>query len=595
MLEAVANYMIDFTLKIGGAAGFGIKTTGDMFSKTLMRAGFNIFSRIEYPSLIRGGHNVVDVRVSEREIFSQKKTVDILIALNRETVDLHKGELAEEAVIIYDADQFKADGTYKAKNVKLVHVPLLNLVKKAGGEKVMENNVALGASLAVIGIDLDILFKVIKDQFGRKGKEIVRENHDAAKAGYNFIKGSSFYNIIGCDKKPQKQNARDKILLTGNDAVALGAIAGGCKLYCAYPMTPASSILHTLAALGDKVGMLVRHAEDEIAVVNLACGAGFAGARTMIGTSGGGLSLMVEGLGLVGLTETPLVIVDAQRPGPATGMPTWTGQGDLRFVLHAHQDDFPRIVLAPGDVEEAFELTWKAFNYAEKYQTAVFVLLDKYLSESHKSVRIDAGKVKIDRGKLIMGDQPRTTSGAGSSQYLRYKITGDGIPPRAIPGLKNTLFTANSYEHNEYGLSSEDPNNRIAQVNRRNKKLDTFRKNDLPEPVVYGEKQADLTLIGWGSTKGPALQAIHEMEHGGNEIKANYLHINYIWPFPKKSVEEILKSAKKTLLLEGNHAAELGGLIAQETGVEIKNRYLKYDGRPFYPSDIIVRIKKLVV
>lgn len=581
--------MIDFTWKIGGPAGFGIKTTGDMFSKTMLRAGFSVFDYVEYPSLIRGGHNVTETRVADAEVFAQKKTTDVLIALDKQTVDLHKDKLADGAAIIYDKDQFEVNPKeLSGKDIHLVHVPLLDIVKKTGGIKIMENNVALGASMALIGMELKILFEVIADQFKRKGEYVIRENHEAAEAGHAYV--TQNYKLIKSDALNKiksdalKNAAKNQVLVTGNDAVALGAIAAGCKLYCAYPMTPSSSILHTLAAFADKVGMIVRHAEDEIAVINLACGAGFTGVRAMIGTSGGGFSLMTEGLGLVGLTETPLVIVEAQRPGPATGMPTWTGQGDLRFVLHAHQDDFPRIVLAPGDVAEAFELTWKAFNYAEKYQTAVIILLDKYLSESHKSSTLSVDSIKIDRGKLVMSQD------SGKGQYLRYKITEDGIPERAIPGLKNMLFTANSYEHNEYGLSSEKVEDRVAQVNRRNKKLATFRQNDLPEPKVYGEENAEVTLVGWGSTKGPALQTLRELGHDGKGPTINYLHINYIWPFPAKAVHKILSTSTKTLLLEGNHAAELGGLIRQETGIEIEHKYLKYDGRPFYAEDIIKKI-----
>lgn len=589
--------MIDFTWKIGGEAGFGIKTTGDMFSKTMLRAGYHIFDYVEYPSLIRGGHNVTETRVSSEEVFAQKKNVDILVALNRQTVDLHKNELAPQGAVIYDKDQFSVEKSeFSGKEIDLVHVPLLELVKKAGGEKVMENNVALGASLALVGMKLDILFQLIEEEFSRKGREVVKENHAVAEAGYKYV-SEHYSNIIkslaldNSRAERRSLSATDRVFVTGNDAVALGAIAAGCKLYVAYPMTPASSILHTLAAFGDKVGMVVRHAEDEIAVINLACGAGYAGVRAMVGTSGGGFSLMTEGLGLVGLTESPLVIVVAQRPGPATGMPTWTGQGDLRFVLHAHQDGFPRIVLAPGDVEEAFELAWKAFNFSEIYQTAVFVLSDKYLSESHKSTpTFDTKNVKIDRGKLVESEKNRSEQ--KDSQYLRYKITEDGIPPRAVPGLKDTLFTANSYEHTEYGLSSEDAKDRIAQVNRRNRKLDTFRSNDLPDPKVYGPENTAVTLVGWGSTKGPVLQAIAELARTDDKTSVNYLHINYLWPFPRETVKKTLENAKQVLLLEGNHAAELGGLIRQETGIEIENKYLKYDGRPFYPEDIIQKIKQ---
>lgn len=575
--------MIDFTWKIGGPAGLGIKTTGDMFSKVMMRGGYHIFDYVEYPSLIRGGHNVTETRVSSREVYSQKKSVDILVALDEQTLALHKDELGDNGAIIYDGDKFKPDGIYKAKDVNLIHVPFGGIIKDLGASKIMENNVALGASLGLINADISLLFRLIEEEFGRKGEEVVSENCKVAKAGYNFVR-DNFERLELSFKLGDKQKYVERHFVTGNDAVALGAIAGGCQMYVAYPMSPSTSILHTLAAVANKVGMLVRHSEDEIAVINSACGAGYAGARVMIGTSGGGFSLMVEGLGLVALTESPLVIVYAQRPGPATGMPTWTGQGDLRFVLHAHQDDFPRIVLAPGDVDETFELGWKAFNYAEKYQLPVFILLDKYLSESHKSAKaIRTNDVFIDRGEITYNWEDK------ENQYKRYRVTDTGIASRAFPGNPNTLFTANSYEHDEYGYSSEDPRVRVDQVNRRNRKLDVFIESELPKPQVYGNLEAGLTLVGWGSTKGPVLQAIADCSD-----KFNYLHLNYLWPFPSKDVSNVLSKAKKTLLVEGNHSGELGGLIRQETGIKLDNRYLKYDGRPFYPEDILDRAEELI-
>ncbi|MDP3983007.1 MAG: 2-oxoacid:acceptor oxidoreductase subunit alpha [bacterium] len=573
--------MIDFTWKIGGPAGFGIKTTGDMFSKVMMRGGYHIFDYVEYPSLIRGGHNVTETRVSTKEVFSQNKSVDVLVVLNKESYDLHKAELSETSYVIYDKDQFEIKPEEVAKGVMLVAVPLRQITKDVGATKVMENNVALGASLGLVSADLKLLFKLIEEQFGKKGEEVVLENRKVAEAGYKHVQELTSKLEVPF-RLTASQEYIERSFVTGNDAVAFGAIAAGCQMYIAYPMSPSTSILHTLAAAAEKVGMVVRHSEDEIAVINSACGAGYAGARVMIGTSGGGFSLMVEGLGLVALTETPLVIVDAQRPGPATGMPTWTGQGDLRFVLHAHQDDFPRIVLAPGDVEESFELGWKAFNYAEKYQLPVFILLDKYLSESHKSTEaIKTEGVTIDRGKIVDSWDDK------KEQYLRYKKTDDGIAPRSVPGTSNALFTANSYEHDEYGYSSEDPQMRIDQVNRRNRKLEVFVKLELPEPKVYGPAEAGLTLVGWGSTKGPVLQAMEDQQ-----ANFNYLHLNYLWPFPSAKVKDVLSKAKNTLLIEGNSPAELGGLIRQETGIKIDNRYLKYDGRPFYPEDILERVKK---
>jgi len=342
----------NFTWTIGGEAGFGINASGLIFSKTLSRSGFNIFNYIEYPSLIRGGHNVFSVRSSDKEVFSQEKGIDILVALNRETFDLHKKNLKKDSFVIYDADQFEIKEREMTKGVNLLHIPLETLVKKVGGIKLMTNNVALGASIALLNLDLKPLFSVIEDNFLRKGKEIVEKNQKAARAGYEYVR-ENFKSKMVQTTLP-RGNKEVRLVVTGNEAISLGVILGGCQFYAAYPMTPASSILHHLAAFAEKTGMIVKHAEDEISVINMAIGASFAGARSALATSGGGFALMQEAVSLAGITETPLVIIECQRTGPASGMPTWTEQADLQFVLRSGHGDFPKIVLAPGDQEEAF-------------------------------------------------------------------------------------------------------------------------------------------------------------------------------------------------------------------------------------------------
>ena len=590
----------DFTWAVGGEAGFGINASGLIFSKTLTRSGFNIFNYIEYPSLIRGGHNVFSVRASDKEVFSQEKGIDILVALNRETFDLHKKNLKKDSFVIYDEDQFKIKEV-KA-GVNFLQVPLEALVKKVGGIKLMTNNVALGASIALLGLDLKSLFSVIEDNFLRKGKEIVDKNQKAAQAGYTYVK-EKFKSLVACLPARQVQTIKPendseaKLVLTGNEAISLGAILGGCQFFAAYPMTPASSILHNLAAFAEKTGMVVKHAEDEISVINMAIGASFAGVRSALATSGGGFALMQESVSLAGATETPVVIIECQRPGPASGMPTWTGQGDLQFILRSGHGDFPKIVLTPGDQEEAFYLTAQAFNLADVYQCPVFVVSDKYLSESHKSVarsnfELRTSRFRIDRGKLVSNETMKQWNSEAVKSYLRYKITDDGISPRAVPGMENHLFQANSYEHVEDGHTTEDIGERIKQVDKRTRKMKTFVKQHLPKPKVYGSQKTDITLVGWGSSKGPVLEAMKQCDNITVK-QCNYLHLNYLWPFPKEEVAKVLRNAKKTLLLEGNSTAQLGQLIRQETGIEIKNKYLKYDGRPFYPEEIINFINNL--
>lgn len=579
--------MKSITWKIGGEAGFGIMTTGLMFSRVASRHGYHIFDYVEYPSLIKGGHNVYEVRVSDRQVYAQEKKIDFLLALNRETVDRHKDQMKEGGIVVYDNEQYKVNlKEFPTDNILLYPLPFQRITKETGATPVMANNVVLGVSLALLSMDIDTLFSVIESIFGSKGEKVVNQNKHVAQAGFNYVKKNP---PQGSCPSLSKRQEKPHLVLSGNEAVGIGAIAAGCKFFVAYPMTPSSSLLHFMAAHAKSWDLVVKHAEDEISVINMAIGASYTGVRTMLGTAGGGFSLMVEGLGLAAITETPLVILLAQRPGPATGMPTWTSQGDLHFVINASQDEFPRIVLTPGDISETFYLTTEAFNLADIYQTPVFILSDKYLAESHASVEVfDLSQVTIDRGKLMSWEKGDTVE-----NYLRYKVTDDGIPERALPGMKKAVFTANSYEHDEYGWSTEEVLERVKQVNRRSKKLEVYKKS-IPKQNIYGEENSNLTLIGWGSTKGPVLQALQELKEEGFDYKVNFLHIAHAWPFPTEQVKEVLSKAKKTLLIEGNSQAQMGGLIRTHTGIDIANKYLKYDGRPFYPEDIKVKIREVL-
>lgn len=565
--------MADFTWKIGGPAGFGIMTTGLIFSKAFSRGGYHVFDYSEFPSLIRGGHNTHQSRVSSDEIHSQNKQVHILVALNSTTIEKNSEEVAESGIIIYDSEKIK-----DAIEGNTMRVPLARLAKESGGTELMANNVALGASVALLDYDAEMLYKTIRDAFMEKGNDVVNANINAAKAGYDYVK-KNFTKKFEITAK--KVSEKKRYLITGNDAIGAGSIAAGCKFYSGYPMTPTASILSYMAQKQKEYGLVVKQAEDEIAAVNNAIGAGFAGARAMTATAGGGFALMAEGYGLAAMTETPVVIVVGQRPGPATGMPTWTSQADLRFVMHAHQDDFPRIVIAPGDVEEAFRMAGEAHNIAEKYQTPVIILTDKYLCESRKTAeRLEAPK--IDRGELV--DEFKR-------EYERYKLTKTGISPRMIPGTKGAVVIANSDEHNEKGQSTEDAAMRNSMMEKRMKKLEALAK-ELPAPKVYGEKDAEITMVCFGSVKGPALEAIKEL--GKKGISANVIHVTYVSPFPEKEMKKLLGEAKKLLVVENNYTGQFAGLIAEKAGESIANRLLKYDGRPFYPEEIAEKARKVL-
>jgi len=445
----------------------------------------------------------------------------------------------------------------------------------------VENSVFLGAAVEVLGLDIKILKQVLAEEYADKGEEIVKINQKAAEKGVEAVREQSAGKASQAIK--QSGDNTSQLLLTGNEAASLAAIAAGCQAYFAYPMTPSTSILHFLAQYGKDLGIVVVQPEDEIAVINMAIGASFAGVRTMIATSGGGFCLMTEGLGLSGMTETPLVIIDSQRSGPTTGMPTWTEQGDLQFVLHAHQSDFPRIVLAPGDAEEIFKLTFQAFNLADKYQLPVIILLDKYLSESLMTVQqstIMQPSSTIDRGAILDWEELKRIKG-----FKRYQFTDSGVSPRSLPGQEGGIFRANSDEHDEYGFSTEDKKVRVKMMEKRMKKLLSAKK-EIPTPSLFGPKNAKLTLVGWGSTKGPALAAVELLEG-----KANYLHLNYLWPFPQEEVQKILFIAQKVIILEGNYSGQLHQLIKEQTAEKADEVFLKYDGRPFYPEEIVEKVK----
>lgn len=565
-----------FNIKIGGQAGEGIKVSGLILARSLTRLGYSLFGYSEYPSLIRGGHNSYQIHAGINEVFSQINKVDILIALNQETISLHQHELTKNSLIIYDPGEFKLPpGKLTGK---YLDIELLKITQEAGGKPIMANMVALGAVLALLDLPTTNLNQVIEKEFGRKSKEIVSLNQKMAQAGKNFIE-KKFKNLK-LKVKPVI-NKKKTLILTGNEAIALGAISGGLKFYAAYPMTPASSILHYLASKAKEADIFVKHTEDEISAVNMAIGASFTGPRSMTATSGGGLCLMAEGISLAGVSETPLVIVNAMRPGPALGMPTWTSQGDLQFVLHVGNDEFPRIVLAPGDGLEAFELSKFALELAEKYQLPVFILTDKYLSESDFSLPLFEDNHRHKRFGLT-----KKLNKNPYKAFKRYILTPDGVSCRSLPGQPGGIHCCNSYEHDEFGLGAEDGSIRSLQVEKRASKLNLI-KQEMPQQAVYGDKKAKTSLISWGSNKGPILEALKKLKN------VNFLHLNWLWPFPKKQVGDFINSAGQVYCLECNSTGQLASLIRQETGKKIES-VLKYDGRPFYPEEIIREIKKLV-
>ncbi|MBI2972062.1 MAG: 2-oxoacid:acceptor oxidoreductase subunit alpha [Candidatus Aenigmarchaeota archaeon] len=577
-MQKIINEM---TWKVAGEAGHGILNAGlVMFAKSCVRAGMHVFATAEYPSLIRGGHNHLDVRVSETEIHSQQQHVDLLVALNKESITRHAHKMSEGGGIIYDGDDVNIEGSTR-RDIKLYPVPLMKIANTCGGT-IMRNTVAIGATFALTGFDIEILNTVIRDNFvTKKGEIVALANIAAAKAGYDYVKNNFKDDFAWALVRRSRGN---KIFLSGNEATVAGALRAGCKFVAAYPMTPTSSVLMLMAGQEKDYHLVVKQTEDEIAAINMAIGASFAGARSMVATSGGGFSLMVEGLGLAAQTETPLVIVEGQRPGPATGMATHSGQADLRFVLHASTDEFPRIVIVPGDVEDSFHYAIKAFDLADRYQMPVIILTDKYVAESYKTTEEFAtDDVVIDRGLLSKGDV-----GEG---YLRYKVTVSGSSLRSVPGQKGGRHVASSYEHDEHGFEREEEEVRIAMHNKRFRKLEHAAK-ELPQPELYGAKEADMTIISWGSPKGPIREAMKLLAKEG--ITINYLQIVFLSPFPSQKVRDVIKSAKHTVIIENNKTSQLSSLIREHCLCDADFKMLKYDGRPFYPEEIAAGVRKLL-
>ncbi|HLC98425.1 MAG TPA: 2-oxoacid:acceptor oxidoreductase subunit alpha [Candidatus Nanoarchaeia archaeon] len=570
---------------IGGKAGYGIMVTGTIFSRCCSRGGLHVFDTTEYPSLIRGGHNTYQARVEEREVNSHIELIDLLVALNKETVDRLKDKITENGGILFDSSETKINREDMRGDIRLYDVPLVRISKEVSGDKVMMNTVSLGATIALADYDLNILNSVIKDTFSDKGKEIVESNIKAAKAGYDHIK-SNYKDAFKCRlERISSISSEKRMLLTGNEAIALGAIRAGCKFYAAYPMTPSTPILHYMASHAMAKDIVVKQTEDEIAAIHAAIGASFAGVRAMTATSGGGFCLMTEGLGLAAITETPLVVVMGQRGGPSTGMATRTEQGDLRFVLHASQGEFPRIVMAPGDVDECFHAAAQAFNLADKYQVQVLILTDKHLAESHKTASRFDTDYKIERGLLSDEQLERI------NDFKRFEMTETGVSPRTIPGQKKGIFRVPSYEHDEHGWNSENPGNRTRMMDKRMRKIDHIIK-DIHDPKIYGEKDADITIVSWGSTKGAVLDAMRFLKNDG--INANFLHLSYINPFKADFVKRFLGSAKRTIIVEQNSTMQLKGLIREKTGIEIQHTYSKYSGRQMYPHEVYDRVKEVI-
>lgn len=566
---------------VGGEAGQGVQTVGFVLAKTASRAGLYVFADQDYESRVRGGHNFYRVRASNTEIEALSEKVDVLIAIDQQSIELHHTEVREDGIIIFDHGKLKTEG----KKLNSLGIPLEKIAEDITSNKLMTNTVAAGAAIGVGGYDFELLAQVLREHFAHLGKEITEDNVKAARAGYEYaIKQKP--QAVRSPIKPAA-SASKMMFLNGNEAIALGAMAAGCKFMAAYPMTPASTIMEYIADKGRQFNLVVVQPEDEIAAMNMAVGAGFTGVRAMTATSGDGFALMTEGFGLAGITETPVVIVVSQRPGPAVGLPTRTEQGELGFAIYGGSGEFPRMVLAPATIEDAFFTTVRAFNLAERYQIPVVILTDQHLASSYQTVtKFNLNDVKIDRGQILSEEEAN-----GITDYKRYRFAESGVSPRALPMQGQVLVATDSDEHDEAGHMIEDAQLRKLMVLKRLKKYEGIR-NELTKPHFRKEPGAEMTMVGWGSTYGAIKEAAQLMAKEGT--KANILHLNEIWPFPIEAVTSALSGMSRIIVIENNATGQLAHLIRAETGIKVSGNILKFDGRPFSPEHVVRELKKEV-
>ncbi len=561
---------VDVSVKIGGEAGQGIQSVGSLLAEVCRESGFYIMAINDFESRIRGGHSFFQIRISDRPIQAPASRLDLLIGLNRETFDLHNRELNNKGLAIIEGETGRRDK-------KFMEIPFKNLAKQFG-RAIYSNTVAAASCLCLLGAPLDIVQAVLSQQFKDKPSEVIENNLKAAEFGYEAVAGVDFSSRPLANPSPPKG-----MLMEGAKALALGAIASDCRVAAFYPMSPATSILSHMNAFSKELPLVVEQAEDEIAAVNMAIGASFAGVRAMTATSGGGFCLMTEGLGLAAISETPIVIIDAQRPGPATGLPTRTAQGDLNFVIHASQDDFPRFVLAPGTPEEAFSLTQKAFYLSDKYQVPAIVLVDQYLTDSLYTLEKPFSAPKsIER--WIVEDKDMDSP----KDYKRFALTHSGISPRAIPCAGNALVVVSSDEHTEEGHMTEESRHRNAMVNKRNAKLPSMTKEMSTPSLMY--PGAKTLLVGWGSTAGAIKEAVLMLRDKKRDVGC--MIFTDLWPFPIEKIKPLISGRTGSMwMVEQNSTAQLGQIILSQTGVAWTHTLLKYDGRPFYPQEIVDAVK----
>ncbi|MDP5273520.1 2-oxoacid:acceptor oxidoreductase subunit alpha [Chengkuizengella axinellae] len=569
--------------KIGGQQGEGLESTDRIFSTALNRLGYYLYGYRHFSSRIKGGHTNNKIRISKKPIRSISDDLDILVAFDQETIDLNAYELCDEGVIVADAKfSPKVPEGIKAR---LFAVPFTGIAEELG-TSLMKNMVATGASAALLDLPIDVIKEVIKEEFGRKGATIVDKNIEAVSKGAEFIQEQTGGPLPELQIEPA--DGQRRLFMIGNDAIGLGALVAGCRFMPAYPITPASEVMEYLIKRLPKYNGTVIQTEDEIAAITMAIGANYGGVRSLTASAGPGLSLMMEGIGLAGMTETPVVIVDTQRGGPSTGLPTKQEQSDLNAVIYGTHGEIPKIVISPSSIEECFYDTVEAFNLAEIYQCPVIIVTDLQLSLGKQTAEnLEFEKVEIDRGKIVSDIEPREDG----KLFKRFEITEDGISPRAIPGTKNGIYHVTGVEHDEEGRPSEAADNRQKMMDKRLRKLENIQVTN-PIKADAPHENPDLLIIGMGSTGGTIDEARTRLEKDG--ISTNHATVRLMHPFPTNELKPYIEKAKKVVVVENNATGQLASLIKLNVGYAEKiENHLKYDGNPFLPSDIHETCKEL--
>lgn len=576
----------DISIRITGANGDGIESASMLLAKAIGKNKFHVFGFRSYQSVIRGGNVWFQIRVSNNKIYTIGNTVDILVALDLEGIKNNIDALSEKSIILYDSKIPGVEEALKGSNIKAVPLPMLDIAVKLGGTSIYRNTFVIGIIGRILNLSKDSITDTINELFRRK-PEVIAPNVSVAMEAYTMQINEDFsvFNIKATGSRG------DKYLLSGNEAIALGAAAAGCKFYAAYPMTPASGIMDWFAT-HEEHGILYKQPEDEITAINMTIGAASAGVRAMCGTSGGGFSLMVEALGLAGMLEVPIVVVESQRGGPSTGLPTKTEQGDLLFVSFASQGEFPRVVIAPRDIEECFYEMANAFNIAERYQCPVIVLLDLFLSEHVETIDLDPSKIIIDRG-MVVSEQ------IGQTRFKRYELTQTGISPRSLPGAKGLAFVAPSDEHDEYGDLVSDTRAgtpqgrdiRLKMHSKRMRKIDTMlEENTLPLPATINP-EAEMMLVTFGSSESACIEALRMLNSNG--INIGLIAFSYMLPFNTQKIIPLL-NGKRLITVECNSTSQLSKLIAMHTGIIINEHILRYDGEAITSAEIYNQVQMMI-